>query len=106
MEQGNVEETSTGADTKWTIDSRTKFSDSVRANYPTYSPRPEQPIKSDKLNKHALDSYLKKHPELPLLVACIESEIIQHKPENILDFLTDVLFHDEEVLRQMISNES
>ena len=70
---------------------------SVTADFPQLSPREKLNPKTDKYGKREIDIYMKKHHATILkLVSLIEAEVLQNKPENVLDFIANNFFEEGE----------
>lgn len=64
---------------------------------PSISPRVNE-YKEDKKSEKAMKKYLEKHPEISLIIQEMNINIIKHKPENILQYLSENFFHDDKLI--------
>jgi hypothetical protein len=72
------------------------FNPNTHNPLPSISPR-ETEYKDDKKSEKAMKKYLEKHPEISLLIQEMNLYIINSKPENILQYLSENFFHEDKL---------
>ncbi len=80
-----------------------EFSIETDKPFPTYSPRNSNSLLKDESNKNMIMEYLKTHNELNNLVKYIETQLLIDKPNDPLEYITNEIFANLEVLKNNIS---
>lgn len=74
---------------------RLVFNESTRDKEPSVSPRDRLSLQSDKRYLKEVERFREKNANFHKLMIMMHTEILRVKPENILDFLAEEYFSDE-----------
>jgi len=80
------------------------FNETTRDEMPSISPRDQLSYKSDKKAEKETLRFFEKNPTAAKLAVLLQVEILKKKPENILAFILDEFFADEEKVRRLLAN--